>query len=91
MAGGGAWDAQRVGGSFHTEFVDYATVAIGLYAAANGIPKGEVLEIENLVTRSSHYGPREKMDKTYTHLPRINVENIDLGYHLYQAGRIAVK
>ena len=56
---GGAWDAQRVGGSFHTEFVDYATVAIG------------------------------QMDKTYTHLPKVNVENTDLGIQLYQTGRIA--
>jgi len=31
---GGPWDAQRVGGTFHPEYVSYATVAIGLYAAA---------------------------------------------------------
>ncbi len=34
---GGSWDPQRIDGSFHPEFVDYSTVAIGLYAAANGI------------------------------------------------------
>jgi hypothetical protein len=86
---GGAWDAQRVGGSFHTEFVDYATVAIGLYAAADGIPRDEIPEIENRVARDSHYDRDKQMDKTYTHLPKVNVENTDLGIQLYQTGRIA--
>jgi hypothetical protein len=86
---GGAWDAQRVGGSFHTEFVDYATVAIGLCAAADGIPRDEILEIENRVARDSHYDRDKQMDKTYTHLPKVNVENTDLGIQLYQTGRIA--
>jgi len=31
------WDAQRLSGSFDIRFVDYATVIIRLYAAANGI------------------------------------------------------
>jgi hypothetical protein len=84
-----AWDAQRVGGSYHPEFVDYATVAIGLYAAANGIPRNEILEIQNQIARRSHYDPNTEMDKTYTHLPTRNIKNTDLGYHLYQSGRIA--
>jgi hypothetical protein len=88
---GGAWDAQRVGGSFHPEFVDYATVAVGLYAAANGIPRREILNIQDWRARDSKCALGKEMDATFTHLPSVNVSNTDLGYQLYQSGRIAVK
>ncbi len=42
---GGPWDAQRIGGQYHPEYVNYATVAIGLYAAANGIARNEILHL----------------------------------------------
>ena len=86
---GGPWDAQRIGGSFRNEFVDYATVAIGLYCAANGIAREQSLMIQDFVARDSHYGPKVEMDKTYTHLPIRNIRNTDIGYSLYQSGRIA--
>jgi hypothetical protein len=86
---GAPWDAQRIGGSNHQEFVDYATVAIGLYAAANGISRDHILMIEDAVARTSHYPPKTEMDKTYPHLPTRTVHNTDLGYSLYQSGRIA--
>jgi hypothetical protein len=60
---GALWDAQRIGGSFHSEFVDYSTVAIGLYCAANGIPKNHCLMIQDAVARNSHYGKNKEMDK----------------------------
>jgi hypothetical protein len=83
------WDAQRINHTYHPEFVDYATVAIGLYAAANGIPEKDILTIENYAARDSHFDPQVKMDTTYTHLPTRNIENTDRGYWLYQHGRIA--
>ena len=86
---GHMWDAQRIGGSYHTEFVDYSTVAIGLYAAANGISREEILRIEDVVASTSHFHDDPEMDKTYTHLPVRNVKNTDLGYLLYHSGRIA--
>jgi hypothetical protein len=45
---GGPWDAQRAGGHFTREYRDYATAAIGLYAAAVGIPRPVMLEVENI-------------------------------------------
>ena len=45
----GPWDAQRFTGKFDGRYVDYATVAIGLYAAAAGIPRAAILEIENYI------------------------------------------
>ena len=35
----GVWDAQRIGGKQHKTFQDYSTIAIGIYAAAAGIPR----------------------------------------------------
>ena len=69
--------------------MDYATVAIGLYAASTGISRDEILRIEDFFAASySHFDPGSEMDKTYTHLPYRNVANTDLGFQLYQAGRI---
>lgn len=88
---GGAWDAQRLGRTYHPEFVDYSTVAIGLYAAANGIPREEILETENLVAITSNCKDSGQMDNVYTHLPVRNVQNTDLGYQLYQSGGVFAK
>jgi hypothetical protein len=85
---GGPWDAQRLGGSYHTDFVDYSTVAIGLYAAANGMPREEILEVEDLVARRSDF-KGQPLDKVYTHLAVRNIQNTDLGYQLFQSGRVA--
>lgn len=88
---GGVWDAQRLGGTYHPEFIDYSTVAIGLYAAANGITREEILETENLVAITSNVKDSGRMDNVYTHLPVRNVQNTDLGYQLYQSGRVVAK
>lgn len=86
---GGPWDAQRIGGKFHPEFVDYATVLIGLYAAATGMAKSAILSIENdYAWARSHYPPATVMDSTYTHLPARNVANTTTGYQLFANGRI---
>ncbi len=41
------WDAQRIRGEFIPEHRDYATVAIGIYAASSGLALGGILEISN--------------------------------------------
>jgi hypothetical protein len=64
--------------------VDYATIAIGLYAAAAGISMNEILTIENYRARDSHYDPETRFDETYTHLPKRNVLNTDTGYSLFR-------
>ena len=86
---GGEWDAQRIGGHFHAEFVDYATVAIGLYAASSGMKRSEILGIQNNYARlRSHYTAGTLMDKVYTHLPARNVANTETGFKLIETGRI---
>ncbi len=85
----GEWDAQRIGGHFHAEFVDYATVAIGLYAASSGMKRGEILGIQDNYARlRSRYSAGTLMDKTYTHLPARNVANTETGFKLIETGRI---
>jgi hypothetical protein len=88
---GGPWDAQRINGVFHRQFVDYATVIIGLYAVASGMTEDEILKIENFYAALfSHFQPGTVMDPMYTHLPFVNVFNTRLGFQLYQSRRIRV-
>ena len=83
----GPWDAQRLQGQHVPEWVDYATVAIGLYAAAVGIGRSEILEIQNAFAGVFSRFPGARMDDTYDNLPRRNVWNTDLGYRLYRDGQ----
>lgn len=86
---GGIWDAQRIQGQAVDEYRDYATIAIGLFAAAAGLPIQIALQIENVYAYlSSNFD--EQMDEVYTNLPRRNVRNTEIGYELYQSGRIVV-
>lgn len=82
---GGAWDAQRIGGIYHREFIDYATIAIGLYAAAAGIPEEKILEVEDIYAEiKSRFNKRDTFDSVYRVLPERNVQNTRLGYRLYE-------
>ncbi|HYZ24455.1 MAG TPA: hypothetical protein VE690_20070, partial [Rhodopila sp.] len=65
---GAAWDAQRIGGAYRPEFVDYATVAIGLYAAAAGISRGISLHVQNLFAITSHFASDADMGSRFRNL-----------------------
>lgn len=83
---GGIWDAQRVGGSFHPAYVDYATVAIGLWGASAKFPEETLLQIQNqYAALFSHFPESTPMDSVYTHLPIRNVTNTKIGYDYYRA------
>lgn len=84
---GGPWDAQRIAGHFYEKYVEYATIAIGLYAAAYGIPEDKILEIEN-ITFGKSIQDRD-YDKIYKNLPEDNVKWTDIGYELYKSGKIS--
>lgn len=86
---GGEWDAQRVGHRYHDEYVDYATVAIGLYAAAAGIPEAAILTIQDTYAfLRSRYRDKAGHDKDYPSLLHENVENTQIGYSLYRSQRM---
>lgn len=87
---GNAWDIQRVGSDTKSteSFIDAANVAIGLYAAAAGLPKDTTLGIANdYAAVFSNYRNAPK-DQTYTHLSKQDAEDMRLGYALYQSGKV---
>ncbi|MGE4483224.1 hypothetical protein [Acidocella sp.] len=85
----GPWDVQRIKGVEHPEFIDYASVAIGLYCASAGILFAAIMLLQNqYAARRSHFPRSVPMDGTYKHLPERNVFNTRLGYTLYDSGRI---
>lgn len=77
-------DEQRINGKWHREFVDYATIAIGLYGAASDTPATVLLTIQNWYARTSQFDPDVTRDPLYTNLPETNVRNTLLGYRLFQ-------
>ena len=81
---GGAWDAQRVTGSFQAPLTDYANELIGMYAKAAGIPLDGslgVLGITNTYAalRSNFSGAT--MDSTYTSLSLQDAQDVRIGYN----------
>jgi hypothetical protein len=94
------WDAQRTGGKFHQEFVDYSPVAIGLYAAAAGIPEPVILGVQDIFAAGHSNFDQKNPDQTkpgqkypdynwlYRSILNENVKNTDIGYDLYHSGRI---
>ena len=86
---GNIWDAQRIGHAYRPEFVDYATVLIGLYAAASGIPESLILLIENIIAFKNKYEKGENYDNVYRYLPERNVKNTGEGYYLYNSRKIS--
>lgn len=90
---GGPWDWQRVGPDrvFVQEFRDFASVQIGMYAAAANIPMENVLAISDwYASKFSTFRPGTVYNKVYTHLPDLNVYNERLGYDLVKSGKIKI-
>ncbi len=91
FAQGGPWDFQRVGAdlTFDPQFVDFANVAIGLYAAADGIPQSVALTVANYYAEGhSNFGPTFVADSQYSYLRVQAVYDIQLGYQLYNSGAV---
>jgi hypothetical protein len=92
---GGAWDAQRMGGgyqggngTFHSNFVDFANVNIGLFASAAGLSQNFTLSVANgFAAIFSNFGNQPR-DSSYTNLRAANVYDIRTGYQLQQSGAI---
>jgi hypothetical protein len=83
------WDAQRIGGIYHDEFRDFATVAIGLYAAAAGVSESDTKAVENIAAMvRSRFKKGESFDPHYVFLPDKNVKNTETGYKLFREGAI---
>jgi hypothetical protein len=95
---GQKWDLQRPGlvkdsaGKYinFPQFVDVATIAIGVYAGAAGISLDKLLADQSVAARYGSYGTAFA-DPEYGPLPHRNVLNTELGYYLYTSGKIKPK
>lgn len=91
----GSWDEQRVGGDginiTDPNFVDWATVDIGIFGAASGIPEEVVQRAQELYAALySNFGIGVKYQAGYPGLPARNAANLDIGYRLYNGGQLKV-
>jgi hypothetical protein len=88
---GRIWDMQRDGKMYFPEFVEYASIVIGLFGAASAINETLLLVISDVyaIAASTHrYSPANPRDPTFGALPARNIWNTRLGYQLYKTGRI---
>jgi hypothetical protein len=76
----GSWDLQRQGNNFETSYIDAASVAIGVHAAADAKcqPSHRII--------CPTYAPGTVMSSTYGNLPQRNVDNTTIGYNLVKTG-----
>lgn len=83
----GPMDYQRLGHTYHPKYVDFSTVAIGLAAAAMGLPVSDILAAEEGygLTHSMRGWRHAKKNLIWWPLPERNVYNTKLGYRLYQS------
>ena len=80
---GESWDMQRLTGVVDPKYIDYSTVAIGIYSKAAGFSSDEILNLQNIYSKYlSDYG-NVPFDETYTYLPKRNVYNNNLGYRFF--------
>ena len=86
---GQAWDAQAVHHEFDKTYVDYATIARGLYADALGLHTHEIPCLEDAYVwyRETPYKGRT-MDRQFTHLRVENVNDTKIGYELLEQSLI---
>ncbi len=67
--------------------MEYATIAIGLYAAAAGLAEHQILIVQSIyVSLFSDFGNATR-DHEYPNLPRRNVRNTRIGFRLYWQGQ----
>jgi hypothetical protein len=94
----GPWDLQRPAMEtrngvpskyiYEEKFVNAASIAIRIYAAAAGWSLDDILRWSNRFARFlSNFG-NVKYSTTYPALPERNVLNTTLGYNFYKGGKI---
>ena len=85
----GLWDVQRHHSkAIMPEFREAASIYIGIYAAAAGIPRDMIQEIQDDYASLNSQFSNQKMDGTYRALPEVNVGNVNIGYNLVLDKRI---
>jgi hypothetical protein len=92
VAPGGLLDAERFDGNYVRDNRHYLNIMIGVYSAAAGLNREDVLSaIDFYASRKSTFATEELMDEVYTHSAKQDVEDTKLGYRLYESGRIRLR
>ena len=88
---GGPWDAQRgAGGHWYPEFRSFASVAIGLYAGADGLTADQVNAVADLYASQHSQFTGQVMDSRFQSLPQANVDNTSMGVNLANQGAFGI-
>ncbi len=84
------WDLQRQGPDDTPDqnFVDAATVALGLYGSAAGIYPADLLRLQSFYAMFNSDFGKAVVSPKYDPLPVRNVMNTLRGYELHRSGRI---
>ena len=89
LAPGGPLDAERFDWTYVRDYRHYQNIMIGVYGAAAGMNKEDVLSFIDLYAWPlSIFRQKETMDPVYTHSAKQDVEDTKSGYELYRAGRV---
>jgi hypothetical protein len=92
LAPGGPLDAERFDWTYVRDYRHYQNIMIGVYGAAAGMGREDVLSLVNLyATIVSEFRANEPKDEIYTHSAKQDAEDTRLGYELYQSGRIRLQ
>jgi hypothetical protein len=94
LAPGGPLDAERFDWTYVLDYRHYQNIMIGVYGAAAGMSRDQVLSLVDLyATIVSEFRAKDKepRDEFYTHSAKQDVEDTNLGYELYESGRIRLK
>lgn len=83
---GGEMDFQRRNGKFYKEYIDSATVAIGVFGAAMGWDIDKILQMQDFYGWAFSKFGNVPMSEDWKHLPKRNVENTRTGYRIYNSG-----
>ncbi len=83
------WDVQRwQSPTPNLTFRDAASIYIGTYLAAAGVPEAMGQEIQNDYAFLNSKFSGQVMSPAYTYLPVLNVNNVHIGYGLVNSGAV---
>jgi hypothetical protein len=89
---GGSFDAERTDSNYICEYRHYTSIALGIFMAAAGVSREDMLWIaDSYASSSSRFGANETMDPNYKHSAQQDIEDNLRGYDLYESGRIRAK
>lgn len=74
--------------TYDKKFVNAASIAIGIYAAAAGWDLHDVLTVSNAFAAVASSHGKVKYSKKYKALPERNVLNTTIGYNMQKDGKI---